>query len=94
MTLDEFIHTFRDNSQGAFTLEKSRAAIEIFLKTVYDLMVAHDSIMFKEFGTLGVKEWKARKGRNPQTGEDIPIPAKMAPLFKPCKALRDEVAGK
>ena len=38
-----------------------------------------------------VRERAARKGRNPQTGEEIEIPASKVPAFKPGKALKDAV---
>ena len=43
------------------------------------------------FGTFKVTERKAKKGRNPATGEAIQIPAKKAPIFKAGKALKDAV---
>lgn len=45
----------------------------------------------KEVGSLVVKDTKARKGHNIQTGEEIEIPASKAPKFKPSKALRKNV---
>ncbi|VAV83170.1 Putative DNA-binding protein HU-beta (ACLAME 290) [hydrothermal vent metagenome] len=44
-------------------------------------------------GKLSVVRRKARKGRNPQTGEDIKIPAKNAVKFKVAKACKDAVVG-
>jgi DNA-binding protein HU-beta len=41
------------------------------------------------FGNFEVRERSARKGRNPQTGEEIDIPASKVPAFKPGKQLRD-----
>lgn len=43
------------------------------------------------FGTFEVRERKARVGRNPRTGEAIPIPATKAPAFKPAQALKQAV---
>lgn len=43
------------------------------------------------FGNFEVRERSARKGRNPQTGEEIEIPASKVPAFKPGKALKDVV---
>jgi nucleoid DNA-binding protein len=43
------------------------------------------------FGTFKVNKMKARKGRNPQTGEAIKIKAKNAPKFVAGKALKDAV---
>ena len=43
------------------------------------------------FGTFSVTQRKARKGRNPQTGKEIKIPARKAPKFAAGKALKDGV---
>jgi nucleoid DNA-binding protein len=43
------------------------------------------------FGTFSVSKRKARKGRNPQTGEAIKIAAKKVPVFKAGKGLKDAV---
>ncbi|MYZ26987.1 HU family DNA-binding protein, partial [Ligilactobacillus salivarius] len=42
-------------------------------------------------GNFEVRERAARKGRNPQTGEEIEIPASKVPAFKPGKSLKDAV---
>ncbi len=46
------------------------------------------------FGAFDVTKRKARKGKNPQTGETIKIPAKKAPRFRAGKGLKDAVARK
>jgi DNA-binding protein HU-beta len=43
------------------------------------------------FGTFSVAQREARKGRNPQTGAEIDIPAKKVVKFKTGSALKDEV---
>ena len=43
------------------------------------------------FGNFEVRERAARKGRNPQTGKEIEIPASKVPAFKAGKALKDAV---
>lgn len=45
------------------------------------------------FGKFEVRDRAARTGRNPQTGEELEIPASKAPAFRPGKALRDSVKG-
>ena len=45
------------------------------------------------FGTFEVKNRAERTGRNPQTNEEIKIPASKAPVFKAGKALKDQVNG-
>ncbi|HCV03290.1 MAG TPA: HU family DNA-binding protein, partial [Pseudoalteromonas sp.] len=41
------------------------------------------------FGTFALSYYPARKGRNPQTGEEIEIEGANKPVFKPAKALKD-----
>ena len=50
-----------------------------------------DKVTLIGFGTFSVSQRKARKGRNPQTGKEIKIPARKAPKFSAGKALKDGV---
>lgn len=46
-------------------------------------------VILTDFGTFWVGSRKARKGRNPRTGEDIKIPEAKTPRFRPGQALKD-----
>ncbi|OJT57549.1 HU family DNA-binding protein [Bacillus licheniformis] len=50
-----------------------------------------EKVKIHGFGNFEVRERAARKGRNPQSGEEIEIPATKAPAFKAAKALKDSV---
>ena len=50
-----------------------------------------DKVKLSGFGNFEVRERAARKGRNPQTGEEILIPESKVPAFKPAKLLRETV---
>ncbi len=50
-----------------------------------------DTVTLVGFGAFKVVQRKARKGRNPQTGEEIDIKASKAPKFTPGKALKEAV---
>ncbi|HBQ43087.1 MAG TPA: DNA-binding protein, partial [Lactobacillus acetotolerans] len=50
-----------------------------------------DKVQLIGFGTFEVRHRAARKGRNPQTGAEIQIPASEVPAFKPGKALKEAV---
>ena len=50
-----------------------------------------DKVQLVGFGSFEVRKRAARKGRNPQTGEEIKIPASKSPVFKAGKALKDTV---
>ena len=53
-----------------------------------------DKVQLVGFGSFEVRKRAARKGRNPQTKEEIKIPASKAPVFKAGKALKDLVNKK
>lgn len=54
-------------------------------------MAKDEKVQFIGFGTFEVRERAERKGRNPQTGETITIPATKVPAFKPGKELKQAV---
>jgi len=45
------------------------------------------------FGTFKVRERRARRARNPRSGGEVMVPAKLVPLFKPSKELKAQVLG-
>jgi len=74
----------------------SKKAAEVSLNSFVDSVKASlkggDNVSLIGFGTFGVSARNARKGRNPQTGEEIDIPARKVPTFKAGKALKDAVS--
>lgn len=48
-------------------------------------------VQISGFGNFEARQRAARRGRNPQTGEDIRIKASLVPAFRPGKALKDLV---
>lgn len=75
-------------------LKDATKAVDSVFDTILDALKNGDKIQLIGFGNFEVRERSARKGRNPQTGEEIEIPASKVPAFKPGKALKDAVAGK
>lgn len=65
--------------------------INAFFDTVQGALKAGDKVQLIGFGTFEVRERQARKGRNPQTGAEINIPAAKVPAFKAGKGLKDAV---
>lgn len=68
-------------------------AVDAVFETVMDSLSKGEKVQIIGFGNFEVRERAARKGRNPQTGEEIEIPASKVPAFKAGKALRDAVRG-
>ncbi len=58
-------------------------ALEAVIDTVTKALKKGDKLTLTGFGTFSVARRKARKGRNPQTGEEIKIAATKVPKFKP-----------
>jgi DNA-binding protein HU-beta len=73
------------------TKKDAQAAVDSIFSTISDALRRSDSVSLVGFGTFKVDQRKARKGRNPQTGEEIDIEARKVPKFVAGKALKDAV---
>ncbi|MGM7635394.1 HU family DNA-binding protein [Bacillus sp. Hm123] len=66
-------------------------AVDAVFDAIQNTLANGDKVQLIGFGNFEVRERSARKGRNPQTGEEIEIAASKVPAFKPGKALKDAV---
>lgn len=66
-------------------------ALDAFVGVVSEAMANGNKVQLVGFGTFETRARAARKGKNPQTGAEIKIPACKAPAFKSGKALKDIV---
>jgi DNA-binding protein HU-beta len=71
--------------------KNAQAAVDCVISSVTKALKKKDAVTLVGFGTFKVDKRKARKGRNPQTGEEIKIKAKRVPKFIAGKALKDAV---
>ena len=76
------------------TKKSAEASVNSFVDVITESLVEGDKVQLVGFGSFEVRKRAARKGRNPQTKEEIKIPASKAPVFKAGKALKDMVNGK
>ncbi len=76
------------------TKKAAEAALDAFVGAVTDSLKKGEKVQLVGFGSFEVRKRAARKGRNPQTKEEIKIPASKAPVFKAGKALKDVVNKK
>ena len=76
------------------TKKSAEEAVNAFVSVVTDSLKKGDKVQLVGFGTFEILQRAARKGRNPQTKEEIKIPASKAPKFKAGKALKDIVNKK
>ena len=70
------------------TKKSAEASLNAFIEVVTDALKKGDKVQLIGFGSFEVRKRAARKGRNPQTKEEIKIPASKAPVFKAGKALK------
>ena len=73
------------------TKKNAESFVNAFIDVVTESLVKGDKVQLVGFGSFEVRKRAARKGRNPQTKEEIKIPASKAPVFKAGKALKDLV---
>ncbi len=74
-------------------LTKAQAvqAVEAFLKISKDCLALGDDLLLSGFGKFNVKDKKARRGRNPQTGDELILEARRVVTFKPSGILRNAI---
>ncbi|RXZ76870.1 HU family DNA-binding protein [Paenibacillaceae bacterium] len=68
-------------------------AVDAVFEAISDALQGGEKVQLVGFGNFEVRERSARKGRNPQTGEEIEIAASKMPAFKPGKSLKDLVSN-
>ncbi|MEJ2169246.1 MAG: HU family DNA-binding protein [Desulfobacterales bacterium] len=73
------------------TKKEAQAAVDCVFSSITKALKKGDAVTLVGFGTFKVTKRKARKGRNPQTGEEIKIKASKAPKFTAGKSLKDAV---
>jgi len=71
--------------------KEAQKALESLLSTISGALKKGDAVTLTGFGTFKVSKRKARKGRNPQTGEEIKIKSKNVARFVPGKNLKDAI---
>ena len=80
-------------SKSGLTKKDATAAVEALFEVVTETLADGERVQVIGFGSFEVRDRAARKGRNPQTGEEIEIPATKVPAFKAGKGLKDSVKG-
>ena len=73
------------------TKKAAQEAVDCVLSSITESLKKGEDVTLVGFGTFKVVNRKARKGRNPYTGEEIEIKATKAPKFTPGKAFKEAV---
>ncbi|GIN87119.1 transcriptional regulator [Heyndrickxia sporothermodurans] len=89
MNKTELINSVAEATE--LTKKDANKAVDALFSSIESALKNEDKVTLIGFGTFEVRERAARKGRNPQTGEEIEIAASKIPAFKPGKSLKDIV---
>jgi DNA-binding protein HU-beta len=77
--------------KAGLTKKDAEKAVNALFASIEEALVLDDKVQIIGFGTFEVKTREERKGRNPQTGAEITIPASKNPVFKAGKGLKDAI---
>ena len=72
---------------------EAKEIVELFFEKIRIALETGDSVKLSGFGNFIVREKKPRPGRNPKTGEKIPITARRVVMFKASQKLKDRIAA-
>ncbi|MBF0705857.1 HU family DNA-binding protein [Alkalihalobacillus hwajinpoensis] len=89
MNKAELLTTVAERSE--MSKKDTARVVDRLMDTIAEALAKGEKVQLVGFGNFEVRERSARKGRNPQTGEEILIQASKTPAFKPGKALKEKV---
>ena len=72
---------------------ESAEMVESVLDLISDALVSGEQVKISSFGTFSIRDKAARVGRNPKTGEEVPISPRRVLTFRPSHLLKDRVAA-
>jgi integration host factor subunit beta len=88
----ELVQKIADENPNLFHRDIERLVALVF-DEISLALVRGDRVELRGFGAFSVKHRPSRVGRNPRTGDPVPIEEKFSPFFKPGKELRDRLNG-
>ncbi|MCG8498973.1 MAG: HU family DNA-binding protein [Firmicutes bacterium] len=89
MNKAELVTSMAEKSE--LSKKDAEKALNSFIESVQGALSKGEKVQLVGFGSFEVRERAERKGRNPQTREEIVIPASKVPVFKVGKALKDAI---
>lgn len=79
--------------QVGLSRNDSAQLVESVLGHVSDALVRGEQVKISSFGTFSIRDKNARLGRNPKTGEEVPITPRRVLTFRPSHLMKDRVAS-
>ena len=72
---------------------ESSAFVELVLKEITDCLEKGETVKLSSFGTFAVRQKSQRMGRNPKTGDEVPIAPRRVLVFRPSHVLKAVING-
>ena len=92
MTKADLVEQVAEASGPGITKKDCALVVDGLLNAIKNALSAHENIEIRGFGTFKVRKRKSRMARNPRTGDPVEVPARVVPIFKPSKDLRQQVS--
>lgn len=80
--------------EAGFSKKESAELVDLIFKVMKDTLSRGEKIKISGFGNFSIRDKATRMGRNPQTGDSMPISARRVLTFKPSQILRDDITEK
>ncbi|WP_022682611.1 integration host factor subunit beta [Sphingobium bisphenolivorans] len=90
MIRSELIQKLAEENPALSSQEVERI-VDLFFKEIVDRLSNGGRVELRGFGAFTTRPREARTGRNPRTGEQVPVCAKRVPYFKPGKEMRERL---
>ena len=71
---------------------EAKEFVELFFEEIRSALENGDNVKFSGFGSFSVRDKPQRPGRNPKTGEEIPVSARRVVTYKASQKIKDRVA--
>lgn len=81
------------HEQVGLNKREAKELVDLFFDTLSDTLASGESVRLSGFGNFELRDKPQRPGRNPKTGEEIPITARRVVTFRPGQKLRLRVDG-
>ncbi len=80
--------------RAGITRKEADEAVKVVLGGVVEALTHGEKVELRGFGSFRIRQRGSRLGRNPKTGEQVEVPAKKIPYFKPGKDLREQLLSR
>ncbi len=70
---------------------ESQELVELVLKEISSALADGDPVKLSSFGSFGIREKGERVGRNPKTGQEVPITPRRVLVFRPSNIMRERI---